>query len=998
MRPLRLELCAFGSYGGRHTLDFERLGRHGVFTISGPTGAGKTTLFDAMTYALYGELSTGRSIDDFRSQHAQPGELTAVALEFEVRAEHWRISRQPTQTVARTRGEGGPVTKAGAVVLERVGSETGALTKTSEVRDKISELIGLSPDQFKQVILLPQGACEEVLRADTKQRGELLRRLFSVDIYRQLTDRLDRTAKDRWAVLSEEQRLGEQVIEDARQHLIEADQLLVDELGAGVPTVVPGQGELDERGLEVRVAEVRAGGARLGQLVVERVAAATEARSRANAFDRSVLAYSAYVASCAAMEQFPAEEAADQHLAATLDRAEALSALAASVEQREVAQAQLADGEEPFIARRALLDGALDATDRSCLADVLAAGRLAGDLDARAAEVASLCQEITTVEQLEHRAIVAGRDAEDRDRALEIERSALDAARTQLSEDRVELARLGTLAADHPALVSTIGNLDAELAQAQEAARVAAELALLHERLAEAIRVQAAASAAAEAAEVAWRGGLAWRLADGLAEGDACPTCGAHEHPALATAPAELIDDETHDELATVAQEAAALVTDLRVTVASLETVMAPGRSITELTDELADVHTARDAAAAAIDARGHLEGQVAELESRIESSRQRLADDATQLAVLRATIAKEVDEVSARRRAIEDRLGGAEAPAVSEVDRLRRLAEEVRRHAADLDARRVAHEVVRMATEALTPAMERFGIEDPTELRDWILSVEEIDEQRTALAARAEVRRAVAADVARHLKEGGPIDPPDGTGLAEAAQAAEEVRDDTVGAEAVLARLLARLDAIPAQLGDGAERLAVATERYEEAHDLATLCAGGAGAGVVRVSLENWVLAEYLREVLAHANQRLMAMTSGRYWLEVSELTGSLKSLAGLDLAVFDTDTGAARSANTLSGGESFMASVALALGLADVVSAGANHDVGALFIDEGFGTLDVDYLEAILDVLATLEDGGRMVGVISHVDGLKQAIPNGIEIRRSASGSIPILNYPDD
>ena len=275
---------------------------------------------------------------------------------------------------------------------------------------------------------------------------------------------------------------------------------------------------------------------------------------------------------------------------------------------------------------------------------------------------------------------------------------------------------------------------------------------------------------------------------------------------------------------------------------------------------------------------------------------------------------------------------------------------------------------------------------------------MEEIDEQRTALAARAEVRRAVAADVARHLKEGGPIDPPDGTGLAEAAQAAEEVRDDTVGAEAVLARLLARLDAIPAQLGDGAERLAVATERYEEAHDLATLCAGGAGAGVVRVSLENWVLAEYLREVLAHANQRLMAMTSGRYWLEVSELTGSLKSLAGLDLAVFDTDTGAARSANTLSGGESFMASVALALGLADVVSAGANHDVGALFIDEGFGTLDVDYLEAILDVLATLEDGGRMVGVISHVDGLKQAIPNGIEIRRTSSGSIPILNYPDD
>ena len=193
-------------------------------------------------------------------------------------------------------------------------------------------------------------------------------------------------------------------------------------------------------------------------------------------------------------------------------------------------------------------------------------------------------------------------------------------------------------------------------------------------------------------------------------------------------------------------------------------------------------------------------------------------------------------------------------------------------------------------------------------------------------------------------------------------------------------------LEQVPDRLAGVGSELAEAARAYEEARELAVLCEGGRGSGAARISLENWVLAEYLRDVLEQANVRLLALTSGRYWLsEVATDSGNQRAATGLDLAVFDGDTGAARSANTLSGGESFLASVSLALGLADGVAGGCNHEVGALFIDEGFGALDVEYLEAMLDVLASLQDGGRMVGVISHVEGLQAAIPTGVEVVRT-------------
>ena len=998
MRPVLLELCAFGSYAGPCSFDFERLGRHGVFTISGPTGAGKTTLFDAMTYALYDQLSTGRSIEDFRSQHAQPKDLTSVSLTFDVRGERWRISRQPKQAIERSRGEGGPVVKQGWVKLERVGAETGALTKTAEVKAKVAELIGLSAAQFKQVILLPQGAFEEVLRADTKERSDLLKRLFPVDVYARVTDHLGRTAKERGIVLEEAARRGEQVLDEARQHLVEADGLLRQELERGLDTAVPEPGELEADSLEARIAEVVAGRQALGELVVARVDAATAAQTAAEAFDRSVSDFEAYERNVSAMERFGDEEVSDGLVADQLDRAEALVSAVATLEQLEVAQGQLDDGEQEFAARAASLQGALDPSELPRLDDALEAGRLASDLEARATQITNLLGEVATLERLEKEMADEGTGLDRSARDLTTSREAHAASIVKHGSRREEAERLRKVAADQAVLAERERVLGIEQATATAAAEATASRLRLEQEIADAVASEQRAFIALREAEGTWRSGLAWQLANGLADGDACPTCGSHEHPAPAEAPAEIVTDEQLEVHAATARAATDTVSGLRVEFAALEGAVTIDRPLEEVNAELAEVRTALAAADVAASSLTTLEATLSEDEGSIEAERVRLAEADTALAIERAGLDRKSEDLAKRRQEVESRRSGDELPASDEPARLEALAAEVRAHAQAVVDRRAAADAVRVTTEALAPTMARFGAEDPGALRGWLLSAEHIAEQRDTLAKRAEARRTVRADVASHLAAGGATVRPEATGLAEAAETAIAAREAIVGVDALLGRALERLEGIPDRLGEGAAELAAARASYEEAQDLAALCAGGQGTGVARVSLENWVLAAFLRDVLEHANERLMAMTSGKYWLEVSSESGSLKSLSGLDLAVFDTDTGSARSANTLSGGESFMASVALALGLADVVSSGANHDVGALFIDEGFGTLDVDYLEAILDVLASLEDGGRMVGVISHVDGLKQAIPSGIEVRRTSTGSVPVLHYPQD
>jgi exonuclease SbcC len=265
-------------------------------------------------------------------------------------------------------------------------------------------------------------------------------------------------------------------------------------------------------------------------------------------------------------------------------------------------------------------------------------------------------------------------------------------------------------------------------------------------------------------------------------------------------------------------------------------------------------------------------------------------------------------------------------------------------------------------------------------------------------LEARAAQRGEVETRLRAYEASGGPAERPDPGPLAAVETAAAGRHEDLVGRHAVVLSRIGAIDAARAELSTRSGEVEEARHLLEEAETLAAAC-GGRGVGAVgsRVSLHTWVLAYYLRQVLAQANVRLDTMTGGRYALELDRGSTDGRKASGLDLSVLDAETGQSRPATTLSGGETFMAALALALGLADVVAAGSNYDIGALFVDEGFGSLDGESLDTVIEVLRSLQDGGRMVGVISHVQDLKDALPNGIAIAPTSLGSVATVNYPD-
>jgi exonuclease SbcC len=321
-----------------------------------------------------------------------------------------------------------------------------------------------------------------------------------------------------------------------------------------------------------------------------------------------------------------------------------------------------------------------------------------------------------------------------------------------------------------------------------------------------------------------------------------------------------------------------------------------------------------------------------------------------------------------------------------------------VARLAASLQASESSTATLAQSLGMLGPTLVEWEIEDPAALDELMRPTEQIEDEARALERRAVLRREVEERIIRYDTADGPAERPDAAPLLDAERIACDRLDDLVGRVAVVMSRIESIAAARHQLATRSGLIEVARRQKEEAETLASACAGlGGGPTGTKVSLENWVLAYYLRQVLAQANLRLDTMTSGRYALELNREYTDGRKPWGLDLSVLDAETGQSRPATTLSGGETFMAALSLALGLADVVSAGSNYSIGALFVDEGFGSLDGESLDTVIDVLRSLQDGGRMVGVISHVQDLKDALPNGITIGSTNHGSVAMIHYPE-
>lgn len=1006
MRPLRLEVRAFGPFADSQSVDFTRLGESSLFLIHGATGAGKSSLLDAICFALYGESSGGeRRAADIRSQFARADVLTEVTLVFRRGDDLFRVRRVPEQERPKLRGEGTTTQHHEACLERRDGDGWKPLAaRPREVAEEIERILSFDVDQFRQVVVLPQGQFRELLAAGSGERGEILSKLFRTEEYGRVA-----------AALCQEERTLATRIETLRTLNLTA---LRDE---GFET-------LDQLCTEIGLLADEA--SRLEtelETIAAEEAAATEARDRArdadaafDELDRTASHHAELETRRPEMDRLRGDHARAERAARLDDLRRELSEQRQAVAHREGEVLRLTEA----VAAAA--------------AEVRATEQVLRDEMERKEERAAATREIHRLESLETQVAAA----EDARRGLDGARDAARraASRAETVRKRLERARRRReeLHTRHATTAAAAAASDARgLDRDRRAARVEAATvrndsrSLLERRRAdlqrEESRMIAAADAARRASERASRlrtsllHGHAGLLATRLEIGEPCPVCGATEHPSPAPLPPDTPAMEEVEALEAEAErrvdeheDARDRVEDLRREVDRQELILQQAvdrlgehssASLEELESALRDAQEqleATDAAAGQLDRLGR---ELAESRTEVEQLETGLLQADADAERARQTESSAAAVVAERARGLPDELASAEALAAALADasaarsRLdaaledaRRRAEKTRAHLsglqAGLDAASRELESARVTLcnreDTCLDRLHEAGFEDEEDLEAAHRDPEAVAEMAGRLEAfRDEVQAATARlERARRATEG--RERPD---LAAVESVLGAVRARAGGTREALARVRQRRKRLSSRLETLTERTTEA-ERLDGRHALVEdLCRVATDRSM---PFERFVLAAMLDDVLARASDRLTAMSRGRFQLRRDRGHRDGRSAGGLDLVVFDGYTGDERPAGTLSGGEGFLASLALALGLADSVQAEAGGvHLDTMFVDEGFGSLDPEALELAYATLLSLPAEGRLVGVISHVPELRDLIPARVEVTPTARGS---------
>jgi exonuclease SbcC len=976
MRLHRLTVTAFGPYRDSQTVDFDALGADGLFLLHGQTGAGKTTVLDAVAFALFGRVPGARDqAKRLRSDHAAPDAHPEVRLDLTVQGRRIRLVRSPEYQRPKRRGDGTTTQQAKASLTWLDDPSSEGLIRIDEVARTVERLLGMTADQFFQVVLLPQGDFARFLRAETEERQKLLERLFDTrrfaDVERWFADARRESARH---LADRTTRLGQLVARTAQAAGVEqpaegdADRDWAERVVAGLLTARRAAEEDCDRTTrdgEAAVAALTAA-ERRGALVARRVraeAALAEVEATRPAREERR-------GRCDAAHRAAPVRTSAQMARATRAAAEARAGELSVAWRRLHALAAAPSGEAEL---RTSVDGWREEVGRL--------GELLGEVDRLAAD---------------ERALTAVRADLT---ALAVERDATDAGRRALP-DRV----LGA---------------EKALAEAVQAAAVLEGISRQHEAVLTAHRaalsltgatgratgLRAAATAAHErhlAAKDAWLtvrearlAGMAAELAGALVDGEPCTVCGAVEHPAPAVAGAGPVD---------AAAERAAHAAEQRADVVyaeSLDAAAAADREVAALRAVAGD-RTPDDLAA-----------EVEALSDRLGTARALGAD--------RPRRAAAVDRLRAEVEALDARDRRAAARGAELEERARSLAEAVESRRtrlaeacgddADVPARRarldrlVAHGTAVLdavvaerhtAADAAAREAEAAAAAGEAGFADLAEALAAAVEPAALTTLAERVRRDDDAEAAARAAcadpELGGVDPAedvDTAGPAAAAAAAREALRQADGRFADCRRRYEEAAQLVVELEAAWDALEPIRRTHEELAALADVV-NGLGQNAKRMSLRAYVLAARLEEVAGAATRRLLRMSGGRYSFVHTDAAGPRNTRGGLGLDVADDYSGAVRAAKTLSGGESFLASLALALGLADVVAAesgGAMLDT--LFIDEGFGSLDAGTLDLVMDTLDELRAGGRVVGVVSHVDELRQRIPSRLHVVKGRTGS---------
>ncbi|MEU5879260.1 SMC family ATPase [Spirillospora sp. NPDC047279] len=999
MRLHRLEVTAFGPFSGTEEIDFDALSDAGLFLIQGQTGAGKTSVLDAVCFALYGQVPGVRNaVKGLRSDHAAPGQGPRVVLETTVRGRRFRITRSPAWERPKKRGTG-TTTEHAAVLLEELehGEWIGHTNRLDEAGDLIGRLLGMTAAQFCQVAMLPQGEFASFLRAGADERRKVLERLFAAEVFTQvekwLADRRAATRREALDLRSAAESIADRVAEAAGTQ--RPGSSLVPEPRAAEPA----DESLDDiEILPAWAAELAAHHEAVLHTDTTLLAQADDAHAAARTALESARALADRQArhAEALRRQAALAERAEEHsrLASRLDaaaRADRVVPLIRQVQER-AHHAKLthrsageARAEVAALVTPGAAEDVLAKAERERRDDIAA---LEGKR-AVAARLRDLTAELTTLDA--DRARLEPREAALTDKLAELP-GLVQRQRAQLDEARVALAgRSGAEAALHEAA----RRLDA----AQRRDQVQIRLAEAEEAQREAVDTAQQARERFQDLRQARLEGMAATLAEDLAPGEACRVCGSTEHPAPAAA-LGLIPGEEDEERAQAAYEQAQ---SRREDAGNrVESLRAEHDAVLEIAGEAgipsltADVTSAQEALEA-LDARAadveRMEGLLHQAEQELDGLRDRRDEVATALTAQRTRTA----ELTAERDRVQaelDESRGTDATFEARIARLTREADALARAVRALQVADLAAEELAAARARARQTAADEGFATPDEVTAAALD----DEGQAGLRDRIrryESEESAVRDLLRDtaLTTAAAEPAPDVPALEAALALAESTRTSVASAADRARARTTRLAELRTELLARVRAWRPAAERHAVAARLAGLASGQHSANRLSMRLSAYVLAARLEQVVAAANERLARMSAERYALlhTIDKAAGDRRGgSGGLGLRVVDAWTGQERDPVTLSGGESFITSLALALGLADVVTAEAGGtEINTLFVDEGFGTLDEETLDEVMDVLDGLRDGGRAVGIVSHVAELRTRIPAQLRITKRRTGS---------
>lgn len=1036
MKPLKLTMQAFGPYATKQIVDFTKLGEKTMFVVSGPTGAGKTTIFDGISFAIYGKASgDDRSGIDLRSQFTQDDTVTEVSLIFELRGKRYLITRCPQQEKQKSRGEGTTTIGAKAELYELGQNETLLASNVREVDEKIHEIMKIDCHQFRQIMMIPQGEFRKLLVSDSKDKEKILQKLFHTEHFKSIEEKLkekqaqlrkqvERSVLERNSFISRIQGEGnerlQEMLDSEHKNVVELlkelkttvteDEMTLNTFAASIKTKEE-QRQLIEK-------EIHHGNALLEQLETKEklLFQKDQLEARQPTINKIIeaieLANKAVIISqheerCIETDRQLVTKEQELKNAKTLtvnlthvlnEKQLRLLEEEGKVNQREAAQSE--------ISRLQLLEK-----------DVLSFSTLEQEVKELTSSIESM--KLTKINLEKNHTMI-----EEKLQLLTIDKETINEAKLKKAEVAVKLSseermleRVTDLLKNKKQLIS----LEKQFSSTEDD-RDDLEGAL-NEKIEQ-----------LEGLLEAWNKGQAGLLAQSLNDDTACPVCGSEHHPKKA---------EHHDGMPTDAELKAVQkeVKELEKQKSKLDALYFEAKSkfetqmdqvikladdvsmnlpyklrsfaledleeiyllqCRELTNELHELEEKTQKAAKLEDEIKlkttefhNIKDQLRKCTQEHESIYTTYVEKRTDLTRLTETLPEELRNVSVYRKQLSEEIAQLKAFEKALQEAQKAVSETTQKIAVIEGTISSLQKVVTELTDRKKELYQIFleklqdlGFSSIAEYSSVKLPEIELRKMEANVQAFREEHRSVTdryLDLVAKLEN---VEKPD---LEKLGGKLQEINAEIASLQEkrnVLYHKVKTNSNIVQTIEKINKQMESVEDEYRTIGELADIASG---KNTYKITFERFVLAAFLDEILLAANARLNKMTNGRYQLQRKTERSKGNAQSGLELLAFDQYTGGSRHVKTLSGGESFKASLSLALGLADIVqSFSGGVSMETMFIDEGFGTLDPESLENAIDTLIDIQSTGRLVGIISHVPELKERIDARFEVASTQTGSV--------